>query len=164
MTVLEIQLPHEAETVRLAEVVAPLLEAGDLLVLTGDLGAGKTYFSGALCHALGLDADEAVTSPTFSLVSEYRASLLILHADLYRLAGPDDVFELGLWERRLDGALLVVEWGLSHVRELGGDPIEIDFGLQPRRARFPQHGPRSHRFLAALAARLAIQSELATTT
>lgn len=154
MTPLELSLPSEAATVRLAELVAPLLEAGDLLVLTGGLGAGKTYLAGALCHALGLDQDEPVTSPTFALVSEYELSLLVLHADLYRLQTDSDVFELGLWERRDAGALLVVEWGLSFVRELGGDAIEIDIGLEPRCARFPQHGPRSARFLSDLTTRI----------
>jgi len=152
-TGLEIALPSEEETVRLAELVAPLLGSGDLLVLTGDLGAGKTFFAGALCHALGVDEDEAITSPTFSLVSEYEGKLSILHADLYRLRSEADVFELGLLERRTEGALLLVEWGLAFASELGGDAIEIDFGLEPRRARFPEHGPRSLRFLAELQAR-----------
>jgi tRNA threonylcarbamoyladenosine biosynthesis protein TsaE len=150
MSVLELALPSEEATARLARLIAPLLEAGDLLVLSGDLGAGKTYFAGGLCHALGLDPEEAVTSPTFSLVSEYQARLFILHADLYRLRDTAEVFELGLLERRLDGALLVVEWGLAFAPELGGDAIEVDFGLEPRRARFPEHGPRSRRFLADL--------------
>jgi len=151
MTEFEFPLPSEAATTELARVVAPLLKAGDLLVLTGDLGAGKTYFAGALCHALGLDDDETVTSPTFSLVCEYSANLLVLHADLYRLRDPADVFQLGLWERRTDGALLVVEWGLPYVTELGGDPIELELGIEPRRARFIAHGPRSEQFLRDLA-------------
>jgi tRNA threonylcarbamoyladenosine biosynthesis protein TsaE len=152
MSAVELGLPSEARTARLAELIAPLLEAGDLLVLTGDLGAGKTYFAGALCHALGLGEDDAVTSPTFSLVSEYQTSLLVLHADLYRLRGEAEVFELGLWERREGGALLLVEWGLPYVASLGGEPIEIDFGIEPRRARFPEHGARSRRFLQGLVA------------
>jgi tRNA threonylcarbamoyladenosine biosynthesis protein TsaE len=149
-----LELPSEAATIELAAVVAPLLEAGDLLVLTGDLGAGKTFFAGALCHALGLDADEAVTSPTFSLVSEYRTRLLVLHADLYRLQDAAQVFELGLWERRGEGALLVVEWGLPFLDELGGDAIEISFDLEPRRARVPEHGPRAAEFYKSLSAAL----------
>jgi tRNA threonylcarbamoyladenosine biosynthesis protein TsaE len=152
MSTIEFALPSEESTIALARSIAPLLQAGDLLVLTGELGAGKTYFAGALCHALGLDDEEAVTSPTFALVSEYQASLLILHADLYRLRDASEVFELGLWERRLDGALLVVEWGLAHCQELGGDAIEVDFGVEPRRARFPEHGQRSRRFLEDLLA------------
>jgi tRNA threonylcarbamoyladenosine biosynthesis protein TsaE len=150
MTQLEIQLPSEDATTELARLVAPLLNGGDLLVLTGDLGAGKTYFAGALCRALGLDQDEPVTSPTFALVSEYQTSLLVLHADLYRLRDPSDVFELGLWDRRAEGALLVVEWGLPFASDLGGDPIEIAFGIEPRRARFPAHGSRSLGFFRDL--------------
>jgi tRNA threonylcarbamoyladenosine biosynthesis protein TsaE len=154
-----IALPTEAATTELARVVAPLLAAGDLLVLTGDLGAGKTFFAGALCHALGLDADEAVTSPTFSLVSEYRTRLLVLHADLYRLEDAAQVFELGLWERRGEGALLVVEWGLPFLDELGGDAIEISFDLEPRRARAIAHGSRALEFSSNLAAALERKDE-----
>lgn len=163
MSTLEFLLPSELDTERFAALVAPLLEAGDLLVLSGELGAGKTYFAGALCHALGLPADDAVTSPTFSLVSEYQASLYVLHADLYRLQAAADVFELGLWERRSEGALLVVEWGLPFAAELGGDPIELDFGFDPRRARVRQHGRRARRFHEALLPRAQSQSQLAWT-
>lgn len=163
MSTLEFLLTSEFDTERLAALVAPLLEAGDLLVLSGDLGAGKTYFAGALCHALGLPADEAVTSPTFSLVSEYQTSHLVLHADLYRLETAADVFELGLWERRSDGAVLVVEWGLPFVAELGGDPIVLHFGFEPRRASAPAHGPRAGRFLDALLPRARSQSDLLVT-
>lgn len=157
MTLPEIALPSEEATVRLAQLVAPLLRAGDLLVLTGGLGAGKTYFAGALCHALGLDDDEPVTSPTFALVCEYDLSPVVLHADLYRLEDERDVFDLGLWERREGGALLLVEWGRSFVRELGGDAIEIEFSLEPRRARFPEHGARAAEFSGELGGSLAVE-------
>jgi len=160
VTLRPIALPTEAATTELARLVAPLLEAGDLLVLTGDLGAGKTFFAGALCHALGLDEEEAVTSPTFSLVSEYRTRLLVLHADLYRLQEAAQVFELGLWERRGDGAFLIVEWGLPFLDQLGGDAIEISFDLEPRRARVAVHGPRAAQFSSSLSASLERQDAL----
>lgn len=147
-------LPSEEATASLAALLAPELRGGDLVVLSGELGAGKTFFAGALCHALGLDPDEPVTSPTFNLVSEYEISgLLVLHADFYRLKGEREAFELGLEERRAAGALLLVEWGLPYVSVLGGDPIEIEFSVEPRQARFPEHGPRA----AELGARLAPQ-------
>ena len=87
------------------------------MLLGGDLGAGKTFLAGAIVHARGLGAGEAVTSPTFALVHEYatpRGS--VLHVDLYRLRdGPvpleEEVARLGLRERRAEGAILLVEWG-----------------------------------------------------
>ncbi len=128
-------LPSEAATALLAERLAPELRAGDLVILTGDLGAGKTFFAGALLHALGLDPEEPVTSPTFGLAAEYECRLPVVHADLYRLTCEEEVFELGLEERRVQGALLVVEWGRPYASLLGGDAIEVELVLEPRAAR-----------------------------
>ena len=86
-----------------------------MLLLTGDLGAGKTTFTKALAAALGVS--ETVTSPTFTLVHEYQASkLVVCHADLYRLERTGELIDLGLDEARRSGAVLVVEWG-----DLAGD-------------------------------------------
>jgi tRNA threonylcarbamoyladenosine biosynthesis protein TsaE len=112
-------------TVRLARLLAPALEAGDLLVLEGELGAGKTFFARALCRALGVPPEVRITSPSFALVHEHRAgALAILHVDLYRLGGEGEVAQLGLRERRAD-ALMVVEWGAPHARQLGGGALHL---------------------------------------
>jgi len=128
----EIPLPSRRATKALAERVAPLLAPGDLLRLDGGLGAGKTFFTRALLRALGVPEAEAVTSPTFVLVTEYETRAFpVLHADLYRLresAGESgeklgrEVAGLGLRERRGDGAVLVVEWGDGAEAALGGAP------------------------------------------
>jgi len=103
------------------------LQPGDLVLLGGDLGAGKTFLAGAILHALGVDAGEAVTSPTFSLVHEYATPRgLVLHADLYRLRDGGvplaaEVARLGLRERRAEGAILLVEWGTDAEGALGGN-------------------------------------------
>jgi tRNA threonylcarbamoyladenosine biosynthesis protein TsaE len=121
-----ILLRSRRETVRLAVGVAGVLEPGDLVLLSGDLGAGKTFFARALLRALGVDARVPVASPTFTLVQEYAAPRGdILHVDLYRLLegrAPLDVevARLGLRERRAEGAVLVVEWGESALDALGG--------------------------------------------
>ena len=105
----------EDETQAVARELAATLRAGDVLLLSGDLGAGKTTFVRGLAEGLGIDPAE-VSSPTFTLVHEYRGNgLTLYHADLYRLesAATDD---LGLEEIGLRDGVLAIEWPdrLSH--------------------------------------------------
>ena len=105
------------ETWELAKRFAAELKPGDVVCLEGDLGAGKTTFTQGLATALGVPG--RVTSPTFCIVQEHRAAKLpnlpnlpnlLVHMDLYRLHGEDDVIAIG-WEDYLaEGAVLVVEW------------------------------------------------------
>lgn len=144
-------LESRRHTTRLGVAIARALEPGDLVILGGDLGAGKTFLAGAIVHALGVPRSEAVTSPTFTLVHEYAASRgLVLHADLYRLldsaSGLDvEVARLGLRERRGDGAIVLVEWGEGAIEALGGDPALVVHlaisGTSARTARLT--GPRA---------------------
>lgn len=143
------ELATQRATRKLAERLAPLLEGGDLLVLSGSLGAGKTFFARALCAALGVEA-RRVTSPTFSLVHEFSGRVAIAHADLYRLRSPAELVELGLDALRDEGRLLLVEWGESYVEALGGDALLVQLSLGPRRALVSATGSRSNRVLAAL--------------
>jgi tRNA threonylcarbamoyladenosine biosynthesis protein TsaE len=148
---LERPLPSKRATTELARDLAPLLAGGDLVLLDGPLGAGKTFFTRALAHALGLGADARVTSPTFTLVHEYQTEPKLVHADLYRLSDDErGVYELGLLPQRDDGALLVVEWGLPFERLLGGDALVIRLMREPRRAVISATGPRSSQLLGAL--------------
>jgi tRNA threonylcarbamoyladenosine biosynthesis protein TsaE len=152
VTVVSRALPNKTATTKLAADLAPLLAGGDLLLLEGPLGAGKTFFTRALARALGLVTDARVTSPTFTLVQEYDTEPPLVHADLYRLSDDErGVFELGLIGQRDDGALLVVEWGLPFARVLGGDALVMKLVRQPRGASFSATGPRSARLLEALA-------------
>jgi len=105
----------EAETQAVARELAATLKPGDVLLLSGDLGAGKTTFVKGLAAGLGIDPDE-VSSPTFTLLHEYRGGRLTLyHADLYRLdkTATDD---LGLEETGVRDGVLAIEWPdrLSH--------------------------------------------------
>jgi tRNA threonylcarbamoyladenosine biosynthesis protein TsaE len=125
------------------------------VLLSGDLGAGKTFLARAIARGLG--ARGAVTSPTFTLVREIdtpRAPLL--HADLYRLLGEslaDETRRLGLRERRGEGALLLVEWGDDAVDVLGGAPdLVVALALTGEREREATlSGPRAAEVASAMA-------------
>ncbi len=97
------------ETHRLAAAVAEVARPGDLIVLVGGLGSGKTCFVQGFARAMGVD--EPVTSPTFALVHHYAGRLPIVHADLYRLVSEHEVLDLGLDDALADGAVALVEWG-----------------------------------------------------
>jgi len=96
-------------TERLGEVVARLLEPGDVVLLVGDLGAGKTTLVRGVVRGLG--GTDKVTSPTFTLRHEYATTPALTHVDCWRLAEPDELDDLGLEEVIADGGALVIEWG-----------------------------------------------------
>jgi tRNA threonylcarbamoyladenosine biosynthesis protein TsaE len=147
---LVVELPTRRATTRLARRMAPALARGDLVILSGALGAGKTFLVRAICRALDLPPRIRVTSPTFTLVHEYATEPPIVHADLYRLDRPEEVRELGLDAAR-DQAAVLVEWGEPHVPLLGGDALLVRLELTPRRAILLPTGPRSANMLQAIA-------------
>jgi tRNA threonylcarbamoyladenosine biosynthesis protein TsaE len=116
-----------ADTAAVAEAVAGLVQGGDLVLLAGDLGAGKTAFTKALASALGVTA--TVTSPTFTLANRYEGDLVVHHLDAYRLEGPTDVHDLGLDELIDAGSVTVIEWGDTIASALPGDRLEISLTL-----------------------------------
>lgn len=126
-----LSLPDAEATTRLAERIAPLLRPGDVLLLQGPIGAGKTHFARSLIQAR-LAAEglvEDVPSPTFTLVQTYvSAGTEIWHADLYRLSQPDEIAELGL-EQAFSDAICLVEWPdrLGPMRP----PLALDVTLAP---------------------------------
>ena len=106
----------ESETAAVGRELAGTLRAGDVVLLYGDLGAGKTAFVKGLAEGLGV-AREEVSSPTFTLVQEYRGGRLVLyHVDLYRLDDPREIIDLGLDEIAA-GGVLAIEWAEKLDRE-----------------------------------------------
>ncbi len=104
-----IQSHAEAETSDIGRDLASRLDQGAVVLLSGDLGAGKTAFVRGMAEGLGIDPAE-VTSPTFTLIQEYRGGRLPLHhVDLYRLQ-PAEVDDLGLDEMTLEGGVTAIEW------------------------------------------------------
>jgi tRNA threonylcarbamoyladenosine biosynthesis protein TsaE len=92
-----------------AEAMGAAFHGGEVVLLSGELGAGKTAFVRGLARGLGADPEE-VTSPSFVLLTAYRGRLVLHHADLYRLRGDGDERELGLEELPGPGGVLAVEW------------------------------------------------------
>ena len=112
-----VETTSEAETLDLARAVAARLAPGAVVLLRGDLGAGKTAFVRGLADGLGVP-DNQVSSPTFTLVQAYRGRLPLLHADLYRITSAE-VDDLGLDEAGQDG-VLAIEWAEKLSRPVPG--------------------------------------------
>jgi tRNA threonylcarbamoyladenosine biosynthesis protein TsaE len=140
-------LADAAATERLGRALAPHLGAGDMLGLTGGLGAGKSHFARALIGArlAALGRSEEIPSPTYTLVQTYDLGAVELwHADLYRLGGAGEIAELGL-EEAFATAICLVEWADRLGRALPLRRLMLDLripsgGEQRRLARLEAHG------------------------
>jgi tRNA threonylcarbamoyladenosine biosynthesis protein TsaE len=100
-----------AETVRIGRILGEGLKAGDVVALTGELGAGKTCLTQGIACGLGVPEDYAVTSPTFTLINEYPGlEVPLFHVDLYRLQGAADLADTGFEEYLSGGGVIVIEW------------------------------------------------------
>jgi tRNA threonylcarbamoyladenosine biosynthesis protein TsaE len=115
------------ETQKLAAALGRQAERGDLVVLCGDLGAGKTAFVRGYAEALGVD--EPVTSPTFTLANRYAGRMDVHHLDVYRLQQLDEVVELGLFDLLDESSVVLIEWGDAIEPVLPGDYLQITFGF-----------------------------------
>jgi tRNA threonylcarbamoyladenosine biosynthesis protein TsaE len=116
-----------ADTQALAAALAELARPGDLLLLAGDLGAGKTAFTQGFGAALGVE--ERITSPTFTLANTYVGRLELNHLDVYRLEALAEVLDLGVPEMLDDGGVAVIEWGDTVAPALPADYLEIRFSF-----------------------------------
>lgn len=111
------------ETIHIGRTLGACLQPGDTLLLIGDLGAGKTCFIQGLCTGLGVE--EAVTSPTFTLINEYDGRLPVAHFDLYRLDDPESVLDLGFDEYVDGNYVCLIEWADKFLDIMPAEAIEI---------------------------------------
>lgn len=109
------------DTYALARKIAERLKGGEVILLNGNLGAGKTTFTKGLAKALGID--EVVTSPTFTFMKEYKGRLSLYHFDMYRAEDEDELYELGLSDYLYADGVCVIEWNKF---ESVPNPIVID--------------------------------------
>ncbi len=137
MSIFTIFLPDDNATTALGLKLAPVLQVGDCLLLSGDIGAGKTALCRAIIHGR-LNRLEDVPSPTFTIVQTYEATDGdIWHCDLYRLASPDDALELGL-DDAFENAICLIEWPDRLGSETPKDAANIQLTAEGdgRRVRF----------------------------
>lgn len=142
------------DTARLGAALVPLLRAGDLVIVRGELGAGKTTLTRAIARALGIT--EHVTSPTFALAQRYDGVIPLLHIDAYRLSGADDE-ELGLLLDGAADALTVIEWPEHLGADLGEPRVEVDLrhgGADRRLVALASEDPQTRDRLADIVADL----------
>lgn len=140
------------ETIALGRRLGELLDEGDVLVLTGDLGAGKTQLTKGIAAGMGVEDD--VTSPTFTIQMVYEGrELPLYHFDLYRLEDPDQLDDTGLFDVLGGDGPCVIEWGEQFAEQLGDERLDVYLtrmddeaapGEEPaRRVCFVSHGVRA---------------------
>lgn len=135
-----------AATRALGAQLGALLRPGDFIALRGDLGAGKTQFVQGIATGLAVPAAYHVTSPTYTVLNIYPGRLQLFHFDLYRLSGPDEVFELGFDDYFYGEGVSVVEWSERLAADCPEDHLSVDFtydGDDRRTLTITPHGRRS---------------------
>ena len=121
------------ETTDLGRRIGRLLQAGDILALQGTLAAGKTQLTKGIAE--GLDISEPVTSPTFTIISEYYGRLPLYHIDVYRLNSPEDFLDLGVEEMLYGQGICSIEWSEKIMSELPARTIQIHLAAQADSSR-----------------------------
>ena len=135
------------ETIELGRRLGELLRAGDVLVLTGDLGAGKTQLTKGIARGMGVEGD--VTSPTFTIEMVYQGTDLELdHFDLYRLDDPDQLEDTGLFDVLGADGVCVIEWGEQFADEIGDARVDVFVRRLDDEATPGEEPPRSVTFVS----------------
>ena len=141
-----------AETRALGEELSSSLRPGDVVVLEGELGAGKTFFSKYLVKTLG--GAEEVTSPTFNLMNIYEGICPIYHFDLYRLENAEDLFDIGFLEyAESEEGVCLIEWADKFKNEMPENIVEVAFEIideNKRKITFSGQGEKAEELLAEL--------------
>ncbi len=151
---IELASSSEEETRALGERLGRHLRRGDVVLLSGDLGSGKTCLTQGIGRGLGCRGQ--VNSPSFVLMNEYAGREVLYHVDLYRIEDVEELDELGLWDYAEKG-VLVIEWPERGAELLPGDGLIIELrpgeqGPRTRRLRFIARGARGRELVEALRA------------
>jgi len=132
------------ETKKLGEDIGKLVRAGDLLAFYGELGAGKTCFIQGISQQL--EVKDYVTSPSFTIINEYRGKIPIYHFDLFRLNNAEEILELGYKEYFYGEGLTVIEWAEKIEEYLPKEHLKIDIKFEDHYKRTITFIPQGDRF------------------
>lgn len=150
----------EEDTLQLGEKIGENVAAGQVILLEGKLGSGKTRLVKGL--ARGLDIDEEITSPTYKLINEYQGRLSLFHMDLYRLEEGEQLLDIGFVDYIYRSGVVAVEWPALARDFLPDGFLEIRFVLQGTRERkinMQARGKLSHKLLSDLNSALELESK-----
>lgn len=114
---------NENETYNIGIKIGKQLKAGDILSLNGDLGAGKTYLTKGIAKGLGIK--DYITSPTFTILNEYKGRIPLYHFDVYRINDVEEMYEIGFEEYLYGNGVCIIEWGSMVEEILPEDTINI---------------------------------------
>ena len=141
-TKIEIISASAQQTCETARLIGEKLREGDILALSGELGSGKTCFTGGLARGLGVDEKYRITSPTFTLINEYPARCKLYHFDVYRLKDYSEFEDLGYEEYFSGNGVAVIEWAEKINQILPADTLFINFEyLDENKRRIIIKGP-----------------------
>lgn len=141
-------------TEAIGAALGSLLQAGDCVTLSGELGGGKTCFTRGVVRGAVPSAADQVASPTFAIMNEYQGPLPIYHYDCYRLRGADDAIEMGLEEHLYVSGICLIEWPERVQGILPAERLEVSFsytGESSRRLTLVPHGARAGKLVEKLA-------------
>ena len=139
---------NEEELINLGERLGTLLQKNDVLILSGELGAGKTTFTKGLAKGLGIR--QMIKSPTYTIVREYEGRLPLYHLDVYRIEGDADSIDLD--EFLFGGGVTVIEWGHLLGEDFPDSYLELELlkEAEGRRLHFSAQGPRAEQLIKEL--------------
>ncbi len=149
---MEIRINGLKETEDFGIKLGKLLEPGDIVCLNGELGAGKTTMTKSI--GIGLGVEEYITSPTFTLINQYRGRMPVYHFDVYRLENVEELYDLGFDEYFFGNGVCIIEWAEKIERMLPEDRLVIDIkngkNIDERTLHISGHGPRYEELIKEL--------------
>ncbi|MFY9213469.1 MAG: tRNA (adenosine(37)-N6)-threonylcarbamoyltransferase complex ATPase subunit type 1 TsaE [Tissierellaceae bacterium] len=149
---MEIRINGLKETEDFGIKLGRLLEPGDIVCLNGELGAGKTTMTKSI--GIGLGVEEYITSPTFTLINQYRGRMPVYHFDVYRLENVEELYDLGFDEYFFGNGVCIIEWAEKIEKMLPEDRLVIDIkngkNIDERTLHISGHGPRYEELIKEL--------------
>ena len=152
---MKIYIENVEKTIELGFLIGSLLQNGDMVCLDGDLGAGKTHLSKGI--AKGLDIDEEITSPNFTIVQEYEGRIPLYHFDVYRIADSEEMYNIGFDDYLNRNGAIVIEWSEIIRDILPSQRLDIEIIYAPEGGRyftFNAYGKRHEQLLRDISERL----------